>query len=290
MVGARMLADERRQQLVEASIGVFARAGFHGATTRAIADAAGVSEALLYRHFPSKEELFAEVQKYCLSGAQRTAERLAEQRPSTRLLVLEVSFMLREIIGDGRSRAITDHIRRLCLSSLIEDGRFMRELNESNLVRWVPVMAESLRAAALAGDTEGPVPSAEVSIWLAHHLGVMVANLRLPEARVVDYGCSDDELFEAVVRFALRGLGLKPEAIDRHLDLPNLDRRIESLLADGATAGDSAVDASSRPELARTPESRIRQRARKQSPRQKQARAPERGVLPARGQRARSKK
>jgi AcrR family transcriptional regulator len=56
----RLPGDERRKQILAASIGVFARLGYHGATTRAIAREAGVAEALLYRYFTNKQALFRE--------------------------------------------------------------------------------------------------------------------------------------------------------------------------------------------------------------------------------------
>lgn len=54
----RLSAEARRRQLVGAAARVFARYGLSGATTRAIADEAEVAEALIYRHFPSKQALF----------------------------------------------------------------------------------------------------------------------------------------------------------------------------------------------------------------------------------------
>lgn len=69
MATKRLPAAERRKQLLRASIRVFARRGYHGATTRQIAEEAQVAEALLYRYFPSKRDLFT-------SAVERTAERL----------------------------------------------------------------------------------------------------------------------------------------------------------------------------------------------------------------------
>lgn len=54
----RLSADERREQIIDAARRVFEQSGFDGARTRDLAAAAGVNEALLYRHFGSKEELF----------------------------------------------------------------------------------------------------------------------------------------------------------------------------------------------------------------------------------------
>lgn len=53
-----MAAADRRAQIIESARRVFAQKGFAAARTRDIAAEAGVNEAMLYRHFPSKEELF----------------------------------------------------------------------------------------------------------------------------------------------------------------------------------------------------------------------------------------
>lgn len=53
-----MSAEDRRAQIIESARDVFAEKGFAAARTREIAAQAGINEAMLYRHFPSKEELF----------------------------------------------------------------------------------------------------------------------------------------------------------------------------------------------------------------------------------------
>lgn len=54
----RLSADARKEQIVAAARRVFVRSGLAGARTKDIAAEAGINEALLYRHFSSKEELF----------------------------------------------------------------------------------------------------------------------------------------------------------------------------------------------------------------------------------------
>lgn len=53
----RMNATDRRTQILAAALDVFSELGFHGARTKDLAERAGVSEALLFRHFASKEDL-----------------------------------------------------------------------------------------------------------------------------------------------------------------------------------------------------------------------------------------
>jgi AcrR family transcriptional regulator len=55
---ARSTSDERREHVIAAAIGEFARHGFHATSTAAIARRAGISQPYIYALFPSKEELF----------------------------------------------------------------------------------------------------------------------------------------------------------------------------------------------------------------------------------------
>ncbi|HWB65636.1 MAG TPA: helix-turn-helix domain-containing protein [Mycobacteriales bacterium] len=56
----RVTAPERRESILAAAREVFLESGLAGARTKEIADRAGINEALIYRHFRSKDELFTE--------------------------------------------------------------------------------------------------------------------------------------------------------------------------------------------------------------------------------------
>ncbi|MBT8491700.1 MAG: TetR/AcrR family transcriptional regulator, partial [Deltaproteobacteria bacterium] len=72
----RLSADERREAILEAAMPLFAERGFSAVTTRDIADAAGVSEALLYRHFRGKQAIFEALQSSCAAHASGPTRRL----------------------------------------------------------------------------------------------------------------------------------------------------------------------------------------------------------------------
>jgi TetR/AcrR family transcriptional regulator len=57
----RLSLAQRRRQLIDVARRVFAERGFRGATTRQIAAAAGVTEALIFQHFPDKDALYAAI-------------------------------------------------------------------------------------------------------------------------------------------------------------------------------------------------------------------------------------
>jgi Transcriptional regulator len=54
----RMPGDQRREQILETAVRLFSQYGFNGTTTKEIATAAGVSEAMVFRHFSSKDALY----------------------------------------------------------------------------------------------------------------------------------------------------------------------------------------------------------------------------------------
>jgi AcrR family transcriptional regulator len=57
----RLTATDRRSQILAAAMEVFAEHGFHGTPTRELARRAGVSEGLVFQHFPTKEALISAI-------------------------------------------------------------------------------------------------------------------------------------------------------------------------------------------------------------------------------------
>lgn len=77
---SRMAGEERRLQLLAVAVSLFSNRGFRGTTTKEIAQAAGVSEAMVFRHFATKEELYAAIldHKACSGGKFEPAEMAAD--------------------------------------------------------------------------------------------------------------------------------------------------------------------------------------------------------------------
>ena len=76
----KLSSEERRASIIKAVRRVFAEKGFHGTTTRELAMAAGVSEALLFKHFPNKEALYSAMEVSCCNEQDSSMlERLKER-------------------------------------------------------------------------------------------------------------------------------------------------------------------------------------------------------------------
>lgn len=72
-----MAAEDRRLQILQVAVSLFSQRGFVGTTTKEIAQAAGVSEAMVFRHFANKQELYSAIldHKAC-SGDSMNPEAL----------------------------------------------------------------------------------------------------------------------------------------------------------------------------------------------------------------------
>ncbi len=215
---SKMSSEDRRESIISEVRKVFAEKGFRGVTSRELANAAGISEALLFRHFPNKDALYTAIQESCCRHEDtEKMEKLDALDNSTGNLVLLVHVLVSEMFrvpsgGDAEE----DTLRRLFLRSITEDGAFVRLLLKGLTSRWVRKTEMCLRAAVDAGDAiPGPAPL-HLRAWFVHHLAAMVAIHLLPETPIVDYGISREKLMEQTVWFALRGLGLTDTAIEMH--------------------------------------------------------------------------
>ncbi|HLW65024.1 MAG TPA: helix-turn-helix domain-containing protein [Gemmataceae bacterium] len=212
----KLTGEERKAAIINVARRAFAEKGFHGTTTRELANAAGVSEALLFKHFPTKEALYsAMMQAACQEKNPEMYQRMQALEPSTSTLVLLVHIMVGHMVGKVNSDDQSLQTR-LILRSLAEDGEFARLFLERIPGPFVRKIEESINAAIASGDA--------VDGWVQPHLRARFANALVAMIRVhltpiepaVDYGVSGEKLVEQVVWFVLRGVGLTDEAIKRH--------------------------------------------------------------------------
>lgn len=111
----RMSGDERRKQIIQTAIDLFSRNGFSGTTTKEIARAAGVSEAMVFRHFSTKDELYGAIldSKVCQDGMD---------------FLWDESNLLRKAMDEGDDDAVFYHIALHALEKHHADIGFMRLL------------------------------------------------------------------------------------------------------------------------------------------------------------------
>jgi AcrR family transcriptional regulator len=113
-MGSRMTADGRREQILHDSMKIFAEKGFRGTTTREIAKQLGISEALMFKYFPSKEALYRAIIQKRTDGS-------------------EEMFFPAEAIQAKDDRQVFRSIASYLISKNSEDPTFMRLIQYSAL-------------------------------------------------------------------------------------------------------------------------------------------------------------
>jgi AcrR family transcriptional regulator len=213
----RMTGDLRRQLILGAAKRCFARHGFAGTTTKSVAAAASISEGLLFKHFPTKSALYAEIlAEEC--EADPALHRLLGLEPSTETLVVLIREMVRHFQQVAAAPDQQEAQRlRLMITSHLDDGEFARLIYEKIASLIAPVFTASLERAIEAGDA-ARIGRAPLNLfWFAHHTVLMATLARLPSVPCLSYGNATD-LERQICEFILRGIGLNESPIASNLD------------------------------------------------------------------------
>jgi AcrR family transcriptional regulator len=232
---ARLDKQERRNSILAAAMPLFARHGFQGTTTRRIAEAAGISEALLYRHFANKRDIYLALRDFCCHGKEEVSTQVSSLPNSTATLVHTVYFIMAIVflgreIGPRELRSRHDQLTRLMAHSILEKGNFARTFFEYVILDWREKWAACLAAAHEAGDLDHYDPAEGDSLLFGHHLAVSLLLFTLPQHAVIPFLEKEPmRLLDQAVRFALRGMGLKEEALVRHYQPQSLMLFAQSL-------------------------------------------------------------
>src|ERR1700752_1098191 len=153
MTTLRMTSDLRRQLILGAAKRCFARNGFAGTTTKSVAAAAAISEALLFKHFPSKAALYAEIlAEECEADPELV--HLLGLEPSTSALVELMQGMVRHFmhVSDGPDQEEECQRLRLMVTSHLEGGDSAGLLYAKGEKLIGARFADSLEAAIASGE------------------------------------------------------------------------------------------------------------------------------------------
>jgi AcrR family transcriptional regulator len=178
---SRLPAAERREQLLDSAVGVFAERGYSGATTAMLAKAAGVTEPIIYRHFRSKKELFISV----IQRAGRLTLDLWESQLTT---AKDPAQRLRRLIGANPMTTETGRgVYRVIVQAMteIEDPDILDALRTH--VRKLHDFVKREVATAQENGQVSKAFSPEVTAWALMHLGLgfgILAALGMPDHAV----------------------------------------------------------------------------------------------------------
>ncbi len=215
----RMCADERRLQIAEVAMRLFSERGFRGTTTKEIAQAAGVSEAIIFRHFATKEELYTAIIDY--KGCGGAGSAAVSGRPEQPAVIDEIRGCVAEALEAGDDLGVFEGVALHMLDHHQSDPEFLRllmyialENHSLGQVFWdknVRVLYEFLGGYVRRRQREGAFrdvdPYAAVRVFLGsviHHSLVNLLWDKDPARRI--FRVTNEEAARQFAEILLRGV------------------------------------------------------------------------------------
>ena len=197
---SRLPADERRRQLIEVSIDLFARKGFAGTTTKEIAAAAGVTEAIIFRHFATKQDLYTAILEHMCSRTEaadwmRETQRLMNANDDEAL----IRNLLNAMLGFTR---VDSRYERLIMYAALEGNEFA-VMHHNELA--MP-FGEKLLDYITRRQRDGAFVNADPKLVLY----ALIGPLKFYTSRKYLFGCgeevADERAVDDLVRIILNGI------------------------------------------------------------------------------------
>jgi len=145
MVTEHLSSSERRAQILGEATRVFAQRGFEGTTSAALARSCGVSEALLYKLFQTKKQLFTAMIEHKLASWEPLRVDPETERPLLEILTRLVRQVFERVAADP------DFVRLLRYSEL-QESEFKRTFHEARGRRLVDELSALFAHRAEQGE------------------------------------------------------------------------------------------------------------------------------------------
>lgn len=192
---------ERRAAILESSLRLFATRGFAGTTTRELAQAAGISEAMVFKHFPTKEHLYRAILEERIADAERSLplRALADFEVDPEAFLGRIARTLVERVDADPT------FLRLMLYCALEGHPLASAFDRARASRLRAVIAGAVRRWTAEGRIRAVSPefAARAFLALIFHTLILRRIFREPGSRRMPR----ERLVAEIVSFALHGLG-----------------------------------------------------------------------------------
>ncbi len=193
---SRITSQERQASLIAAAASLFAAKGFNGTTTKEIAKSAGVSEALVFKYFPTKRALYAAIlaEKVTVSALLGAVDEAAKKRDDHRVFSLIASYRIRP--------GVDPTLLRLLLFSALEGD----ELSDMFFGKHHKIFYEHVAAYVRTRIDEGAFRDVDPLLAARAFIGMVVHHRLLHEIFGVPMHRSHEDTVETYVELFLHGL------------------------------------------------------------------------------------
>lgn len=201
-VAAGPASEERREQIMEAALRVFAQKGYDGSTTKDIAAAAGVTPGLIYHYFADKRALLGAIfVEHSPVGGPAAVRALLEgmhDLDPRAVLPLVVSGMLGRLEGTDNAPAL-----RLLMGEAMHDPE-MRDLFNAGVARTVEALAAYISAQMEAGRLRRMDPVLVAQLVLGSVISCAMRRSCMSDSGLGAY--SREQIAATIVEMVLSGL------------------------------------------------------------------------------------
>jgi len=218
MTRKRIPAPERRALILDEARRAFSKHGFEATRTQDIARAAQVSEALVYRHFASKQALYRAVLRRIIRDQNANYDIVGLHDITPRGLIINLRTYFRMVVGDGPENAREGF--RLLLASATGDTTFASLIYRRANRMMNGRVRQALTRAHECGDIRGKVLDVRNTSMFTEHVGTMMNTLIAMPSQGRPYSGDQEKVVDDAVWFCCRGLGFTEEAIARYLTEP----------------------------------------------------------------------
>ncbi len=193
---SRQSSQERQASLIQAATTLFAQKGFNGTTTKEIAKTAGISEALVFKHFPTKRALYAAIlaEKVTISELLSAIEESAKKRDDRRVFTLIASYRIRP--------GVDPTLLRLLLFSALEG----HELSDMFFSKHHKIFYDHLATYIQTRVEDGAFRRVDPLLAARAFIGMVVHHRLLHEIFGVPMDRSYDDTVSTYVDVFLHGL------------------------------------------------------------------------------------
>lgn len=200
-VSTRLSSQDRRSAILTAAIRLFSERGFRGVTTRELAAAIGVSEPVLYQHFPSKKDLYTAIieqsqdEHYteALEGLGRAAESNDDEEFFTHLAGAMI-----------RWHEEKPDLIRLKLFSNLEGHELMGEIHDKQSKPFIEIIVGYIGKRTEQGAFQNVNPLA-AALAFCGSIGQYCQSTILFRSSICDSVCRD-EMVRLCVQLFLNGI------------------------------------------------------------------------------------
>jgi len=203
-----MTAEDRKIQILRVAVGLFSRKGFGGTTTKEIAQAAGVSEAMVFRHYSTKQELYTAIldHKACSGDAMNPEEIVAEAL----LEKNDRAVFQRIALGALDHHEADPEFQRLLLHSALEGHELAQIFFEKFVQRVYALLGDYIAAR----QRDGAMVNIDPAIVVRAFIGMIVHhslnnNLWDPKRRLLKI--SNEEAAKHFTDILLNGISTNHE-------------------------------------------------------------------------------